>query len=156
MVSTPVSPASRTPRPSRKVSKSWRRIDRGPLSLKFKTHCNQVKFLPPKREAFHQRGGFCSERSEYQKRLTSSETLDGPRTPLLGFERAIAVVQDCKLGTVQDFGSDFKVIFKWGKEHVAFDNPFEPRQVEVGAKRQRLGVNLRAAANEDFPRFMCQ
>ena len=56
-------------------------------SLKPKTYFNQVKFLPPKREAFHERGGFCSERSEYQKRLTSSEALDGPRTPLLGFER---------------------------------------------------------------------
>ena len=52
-----------------------------------------------------------------------------PGAASLGFERAIAVVQDCKLATVQDFGSDFKVIFKWGKEHVAFDHPFEPRQV---------------------------
>ena len=51
-------------------------------SLKLKTHCNQVKFLPPKREAFHERGGFCSGPSEYQKRLTSSETLDGLRRRL--------------------------------------------------------------------------
>src|SRR5438477_3632548 len=53
-----------------------------PESLKLKTCCNQVKFLPPKREAFHKRGGFCSGRSEYQKRLTSSETLDGLRRRL--------------------------------------------------------------------------
>ena len=79
-----------------------------------------------------------------------------PGAASLGFERAIAVVQDCKLGTVQDFGSDFKVIFKWGKEHVAFDHPFEPCQVQVGTKRQRLRVNLRAAANEGFPRFVRQ
>ena len=51
-------------------------------SLKPKTHCEQVKFLPPKREAFHLRGGFCSGRFEYQKRLTSSETLDGLRPRL--------------------------------------------------------------------------
>src|SRR5438046_2732394 len=46
-------------------------------SLKLKTHCNHVKFLPSKREALHERGGFCSGRSEYKKRLTPSETLDG-------------------------------------------------------------------------------
>src|SRR5437667_3638933 len=51
-------------------------------SLKLKTYCNQVKCLPPKREAFHKRGGFCSGRSEYQKRLTSSETFDGLRPRL--------------------------------------------------------------------------
>src|SRR5438552_17170696 len=60
-------------------------------SLKLKTHCNQVKFLPPKREAFHERGGFCSGRSEYKKRLTPSETLDGLKRRLAKLDRKSVV-----------------------------------------------------------------
>src|SRR6266516_4750291 len=51
-------------------------------SLKLKTYFNQVKFLPPKREAFHKRGGFCTGPSEYLNRLVSSEMMDGLRLRL--------------------------------------------------------------------------
>jgi len=49
----------------RKTHPACRKSDGLLESLKLKTHCNQVKFLPPKREAFHERGGFCSGPSEY-------------------------------------------------------------------------------------------
>src|SRR5436309_1909890 len=46
--------------------------------MKLKTYCSQVTFLPPKRKAFHKRGGCCTEPSAYLNRLVSSETMDGP------------------------------------------------------------------------------
>src|SRR5213594_2001126 len=38
--------------------------------------------VPPKREAFHKRGGFCTGPSECLNRLVSSETMDGLRLRL--------------------------------------------------------------------------
>src|SRR5947207_11481302 len=58
------------------------------------------------------------------------------------------MVDDLELGAVKNFLDRFEPIFKRGKERVAIEFTFNPREIKVGAERQRLFVNLRASANK--------
>src|SRR5438132_5748989 len=68
----------------------------------------------------------------------------------LTFQRPVAVVADFEIGTVEDFLHELEAIFKRREECVAFDEPLDQREKKIGAQRQGLRVNLRAAADEDL------
>src|ERR1051325_11316788 len=61
-------------------------------------------------------------------------------------------MQNFEFRRVADFLDEFKTIFKRREESVAFHFAFDEREVKIGAQRQRLFVNLRAAADEKFER----
>ena len=53
--------------------------------------------------------------------------------------------------TIEELFLYFKAVFKWRKESISIDDPFNKRQIQVGAQRQRLLINLRASTNKDSP-----
>ena len=75
------------------------------------------------------------------------------QTPLT-LQRPIAVMEDFEIGTDEDFLREFEAIFKRREECVAFDDPLDQREKEIGAQRQGLRINLRAATDEDPTGFV--
>src|SRR5580765_8427227 len=65
----------------------------------------------------------------------------------LSIQRPIAVVKDFEIGTIENFLCQLEVIFKRREVCVAIDDPLDQREKEIGAQRQGLRVNLRAAAD---------
>jgi len=57
-------------------------------------------------------------------------------------------VQDPELRTVQDFRGQLKLVFERREKGVAFDSSLDTGQIQIRAKRQRLGINLAPAADE--------
>src|SRR5713226_651228 len=68
-------------------------------------------------------------------------------------QTTISVVGDAELRAVLDLSDGFKLVFKRGKERIPFHRPLHEGQVEIGTKRQRLLINLRAAADENLTRL---
>jgi hypothetical protein len=62
-------------------------------------------------------------------------------------EALVPIVQDFKFKHVADLLREFKFIFKCRKECIAGNLPVDQGQVQVRASRQRLLINLRAAAD---------
>src|ERR1035437_8666051 len=62
----------------------------------------------------------------------------------------MVIVQNLELRRVADFFNQLETLFKRWKESVALDLAFDERQIQIRTQRQRLRVNLRAAANENL------
>src|SRR5208283_4958029 len=62
------------------------------------------------------------------------------------------VMQNLELRLVADLLNQFKLVLERRKNGVAIHFAFDERQIKVGATRQRLPVNLRAAADENVVR----
>ena len=60
------------------------------------------------------------------------------------------MMQNPEFGSVADFLDEVELSFKRWEESVALYFAFDEREVEIGTKRQGLGVNLSAAADVDF------
>ena len=66
-------------------------------------------------------------------------------------------MQNFEIRTITDYPDLLEAFFEGRKEGVAARNfAFDEGEVKVGTLRQRLFVNLRAAANEDLARFVRQ
>src|SRR5260370_34889732 len=68
-------------------------------------------------------------------------------------QATISVVGDAELRAVLELSDGFKLVFKRGKKRIPFHRPLHEGQVEIGTKRQRLLINLRAAADENLERL---
>src|SRR5437867_3362400 len=59
-------------------------------------------------------------------------------------------MQNLKIGAVENFLHEIKLILKLRKESVPLNVSLHEREIQIGTKRQRLLVNVGAAADENF------
>src|SRR6266487_1481281 len=64
-------------------------------------------------------------------------------------------MQNLEFGTLENFRSQIEAVLKRRKERVTLDHPLDEREVEIRTERQRLLINLRAAANENLAPGHC-
>ena len=62
-------------------------------------------------------------------------------------------MRDFELGSVADFFHLREPVFESGEKSIALHLALHERQIKIGTERERLRVNLGAAADKNFPRF---
>ena len=65
-------------------------------------------------------------------------------------------MENFELGGIAEFFNQFKAIFKCREKCVAVHLAFDEGEKKIGAERQRLRLDLTAAADENFARFIGQ
>src|SRR5207249_777544 len=96
-----------------------------------------------------------ANRRRSQNILLSSfvtESANGTLLQLTGCLHSLrlAKMQNLKLRFFADFFRQLKLVFERREESVAGHEPFDQREIQIGTKRQRLLIDLGAAANEDL------